>query len=88
MTEPINEKDQKWKELKLKWSVSPSLTPKIQEPQNLKLKEKETESKSLSDIVNSLEKKIEEKQITLKDPISQTMGVNDISRPFNLIRTL
>jgi len=76
MTEPINEKDQKWKELKLKWSVSPSLTPKIQEPQNLKLKEKETESKSLSDIVNSLEKKIEEKQITLKEIQSKNLLVD------------
>jgi hypothetical protein len=76
MTEHINEKDQKWEELKLKWSVSPSLTPKIQDPQNLKLKEKETESKSLSDIVNSLEKKIEEKQITLKEIQSKNLLVD------------
>jgi len=67
MTEYADEKDQKWNELKLKWSSHSSLKSKIQDKPKSFLNEKQTESNSLSNIVNSLEKKLERKQVTLKE---------------------
>ena len=63
MTEYADEKDQKWNELKLKWSSHSSLKSKIQDKPKSFLNEKQTESSSLSNIVNSLEKKLERKQV-------------------------
>ena len=63
MTEYADEKDQKWNELKLQWSTNSSLKSKIQDKPKSFLNEKQTESSSLSNIVNSLEKKLERKQV-------------------------
>ena len=75
MTEYTDEKDQKWKELKLKWSTSSSIKSNIQEKPKSSLNEKHTDSKSISDIVNSLQKQLERKQVTLKE--IQSKGLLD-----------
>ena len=67
MDEYVDEKVQKWNELKLKWSTSSSIKPTFQEKSKLPLNEKQIESESLSDIVNSLQKQLEQKQVTLKE---------------------
>ena len=59
MTEFIDEKEKEWEKLKLKWSVPSSTKPKLQEKSKLSLNEKQTESESLSDIVDSLQKQLE-----------------------------
>ena len=66
MTEYADEKDQKWKDLKLKWSAPAPLKPKIQEKSKLSINEKQTESESLFDIVTSMQKQLEQKKGTLK----------------------
>ena len=67
MTEYADEKDQKWNELKLKWSTSSLIKPKIHENPKLSLNENKIESKSFSDVVNLLQKQLEKKQTTLKE---------------------
>ncbi len=66
MDEYVDEKAQKWKDLKLKWSTPSSTKSPLQEKPKLPLNEKQIESESLSDIVNSLQKQLEQKQVTLK----------------------
>ena len=67
MTEYADEKDQKWKELKSKWSAVSLSKPIIQEPTKSALNKKQTESKSLSDLSNSLQKQLDRKQATIKE---------------------
>ena len=67
MTEYADEKDQKWNELKLKWSTSSLIKPKIHENPKSSLNENKIESKSFSDVVNLLQKQLEKKQTTLKE---------------------
>ena len=67
MTEYADEKDQKWNELKLIWSKSSLLKPKIHENPKASLNENKIESKSFSDVVNLLQKQLEKKQTTLKE---------------------
>ena len=67
MTEYADEKDQKWNELKLKWSTSSLIKPKIHENPESSLNENEIESKSFSDVVNLLQKQLEKKQTTLNE---------------------
>jgi hypothetical protein len=67
MAEYTDEKDQKWKELKLKWSSFSPPKPIIQEKPKSSLNEKQPKSKSLSDLDNSLQKQLEQKQATLKE---------------------
>ena len=65
MTEYANDKDQKWEELKSKWSSS--MEEKIQIIPKPILNEKQIESESLSDIINSLQNQLQEKNVTLKE---------------------
>ena len=55
MAEYTDEKDQKWKELKLKWSSFSPPKPIIQEKPKSSLNEKQPKSKSLSDLDNSFQ---------------------------------
>ena len=56
MDEYVDEKAQKWKDLKLKWSTPSPIKSTLQEKPKSSLNEKQIESESLSDIVNSLQK--------------------------------
>ena len=76
MTEYADEKDQKWKELKLKWSAPSPMKPKIQEKSKSSTKEKQIEPESLTDISNSLQKQLEQKQDTLKEIQSKDLLVD------------
>ena len=67
MTEFPDEKEQEWEKLKLKWSSPSSTKPKSQEKSKLSFNEKQTESESLTNMVNSLQKQLEQKQDTLKE---------------------
>ena len=67
MAEFIDDKEKEWEKLKLKWSVPSPTKPKLQEKSKLSLNEKQTESESLSNMVNSLQKQIERKHDTLKE---------------------
>jgi len=67
MAEFIDEKEKEWEKLKLKWSVPSPTKPKLQEKSKLSLNEKQTESESLSNMVNSLQKQLERKHDTLKE---------------------
>ncbi len=73
MDEYVDEKAQKWKDLKLKWSTPSSTKSPLQEKPKLPLNEKQIESESLSDIVNSLQKQLEQKQVTLKEIQSKNL---------------
>ena len=63
----VDEKSQKWKDLKLKWSTPSPIKSTLKEKPKSPLNEKQIESESLSDIVNSLQKQLEQKQNTLKE---------------------
>ena len=67
MTEYADEKDQKWNELKLKWSTSSLIKPKIHKNPKSSLNDNKIESKSFSDVVNLLQNQLEKKQTTLKE---------------------
>ena len=73
MDEYVDEKAQKWKDLKLKWSTPSSIKSTHQEKPKSSLNEKQIESESLSDIVNSLQKQLEQKQVTLKEIQSKNL---------------
>ena len=73
MDEYVDEKAQKWKDLKLKWSTPPPTKSTLQEKPKSPLNEKQIESESLSDIVNSLQKQLEQKQVTLKEIQSKNL---------------
>ncbi|MBT5171379.1 MAG: hypothetical protein HOL90_03785 [Candidatus Nitrosopelagicus sp.] len=73
MDEYVDEKAQKWKDLKLKWSTPSPIKSTLQEKPKLPLNEKQIESESLSDIVNSLQKQLEQKQVTLKEIQSKNL---------------
>ena len=73
MDEYVDEKAQKWKDLKLKWSTPSSTKSMLQEKPKSPLNEKQIESESLSDIVNSLQKQLEQKQDTLKEIQSKNL---------------
>ena len=73
MDEYVDEKAQKWKDLKLKWSTPSSTKSTLQEKPKSSLNEKQIESESLSDIVNSLQKQLEQKQVTLKEIQSKNL---------------
>ena len=73
MDEYADEKSQKWKELKLKWSTPSPIKSTHQEKPKSSLNEKQIESESLSDIVNSLQKQLEQKQVTLKEIQSKNL---------------
>ena len=61
MTEYVDEKDQKWNELKLKWSSSSSPKSTIQEKQKLPLNKKQTQSNSLSNLIDLQQAQLEMK---------------------------
>ena len=73
MDEYVDEKAQKWKDLKLKWSTPSPIKSTLQEKQKPSLNEKQIESESLSDIVDSLQKQLEQKQVTLKEIQSKNL---------------
>ena len=73
MDEYVDEKAQKWKDLKLKWSTPSPIKSTLQEKPQSSLNEKQIESESLSDIVNSLQKQLEQKQVTLKEIQSKNL---------------
>ena len=73
MDEYVDEKAQKWKDLKLKWSTPSPIKSTLQEKPKSSLNEKQIESESLSDIVNSLQKQLEQKQVTLKEIQSKNL---------------
>ena len=73
MDEYVDEKAQKWKDLKLKWSTPSSIKSTHQEKPKSSLNEKQIESESLSDIVISLQKQLEQKQVTLKEIQSKNL---------------
>ena len=73
MDEYVDEKAQKWKDLKLKWSTPSPIKSTLKEKQKPSLNEKQIESESLSDIVNSLQKQLEQKQVTLKEIQSKNL---------------
>ena len=73
MDEYVDEKAQKWKDLKLKWSTPSTIKSTLQEKPKSSLNEKQIESESLSDIVNSLQKQLEQKQVTLKEIQSKNL---------------
>ncbi len=73
MDEYVDEKAQKWKDLKLKWSTPSPIKSTLQEKPKSPLNEKQIESESLSDIVNSLQKQLEQKQDTLKEIQSKNL---------------
>ena len=73
MDEYVDEKVQKWKDLKLKWSTPSPIKSTLQEKPKSPLNEKQIESESLSDIVNSLQKQLEQKQVTLKEIQSKNL---------------
>ena len=76
MDEYVDEKAQKWKDLKLKWSTPSPIKSTLQEKPKSSLNEKQIESESLSDIVNSLQKQLEQKQVTLKEIQSKNLLVD------------
>ena len=69
----VDEKSQKWKDLKLKWSIPSPIKSTLKEKPQSSLNEKQIESESLSDIVNSLQKQLEQKQVTLKEIQSKNL---------------
>ena len=73
MYEYVDDKSQKWNDLKLKWSTPSPIKSTLQEKQKPLLNEKQIESESLSDIVNSLQKQLEQKQVTLKEIQSKNL---------------
>ena len=73
MDEYVDEKAQKWKDLKLKWSTPSPIKSTLKEKPQSSLNEKQIESESLSDIVNSLQKQLEQKQDTLKEIQSKNL---------------
>lgn len=73
MDEYVDEKAQKWKDLKLKWSTPSPIKSTLQEKPQSSLNEKQIESESLSDIVDSLQKQLEQKQVTLKEIQSKNL---------------
>ena len=73
MDEYVDEKAQKWKDLKLKWSTPSPIKSTLKEKPQSSLNEKQIESESLSDIVNSLQKQLEQKQVTLKEIQSKNL---------------
>ncbi|MDB3956394.1 hypothetical protein N9385_01820 [Candidatus Nitrosopelagicus sp.] len=76
MDEYVDEKAQKWKDLKLKWSTPSPIKSTHQEKPKSSLNEKQIESESLSDIVNSLQKQLDQKQVTLKEIQSKNLLVD------------
>jgi len=73
MDEYVDEKAQKWKDLKLKWSTPSPIKSTLKEKPQSSLNEKQIESESLSDIVDSLQKQLEQKQDTLKEIQSKNL---------------
>ena len=62
--------------LKLKWSTQSLTKSPLQEKPKSSSNEKQIESESLSDIVNSLQKQLEQKQVTLKEIQSKNLLVD------------
>jgi chromosome segregation ATPase len=88
MDEYVDEKAQKWKDLKLKWSTPPPTKSTLQEKPKSPLNEKQIESESLSDIVNSLQKQLEQKQVTLKEIQSKNLLADLNEKKQNLDNTI
>ena len=88
MDEYVDEKAQKWKDLKLKWSTPSSIKSTHQEKPKSSLNEKQIESESLSDIVNSLQKQLDQKQVTLKEIQSKNLLADLNEKKQNLDNTI
>ena len=88
MDEYVDEKAQKWKDLKLKWSTPSPIKSTLQEKQKPSLNEKQIESESLSDIVNSLQKQLDQKQVTLKEIQSKNLLADLNEKKQNLDNTI
>ena len=88
MDEYVDEKAQKWKDLKLKWSTPSSTKSTLQEKPKSSLNEKQIESESLSDIVNSLQKQLDQKQVTLKEIQSKNLLADLNEKKQNLDNTI
>jgi chromosome segregation ATPase len=88
MDEYVDEKSQKWKDLKLKWSTPSPIKSTLQEKPKSPLNEKQIESESLSDIVNSLQKQLEQKQVTLKEIQSKNLLADLNEKKQNLDNTI
>ena len=88
MDEYVDEKAQKWKDLKLKWSTPSTIKSTLQEKPKLSLNEKQIESESLSDIVNSLQKQLDQKQVTLKEIQSKNLLADLNEKKQNLDNTI
>ena len=88
MDEYVDEKAQKWKDLKLKWSTPSTIKSTLQEKPKSSLNEKQIESESLSDIVNSLQKQLEQKQVTLKEIQSKNLLADLNEKKQNLDNTV
>jgi|TARA_B110000263_G_C15289468_1_gene502513 chromosome segregation ATPase len=88
MTEYVDENDQKWNELKLKWSTRSQMKPQIHEKSKSLVNEKQTIAKSLSDLTNSLQKQLERKQATLKEIQSNDLLTDLKEKKFKLDTTV